>query len=80
MKITEKVSFNITRGASYVYILSRQKLISRMPKMVHFGEFFENLKLAVKKVLPDKSIFNRTKIDGKCQRFKCDTLSNFQTM
>ena len=39
-------------SASYVYILSRQKLKSylEMPKMVHcvHGEIFENLKLAVK--------------------------------
>ena len=47
LKITEKVSFNIASKASYVYILSGQKLIKNA-KMDHFGEFFENLKLAVK--------------------------------
>ena len=48
LKITEKVSFNIVSEASYIYILSGQKLILKMPKMDHFGEFFQNLKLAVK--------------------------------
>ena len=42
LKITEKLSFDGT----YVYILSGQKLI-KMQKMVHFGNFFENLKLTV---------------------------------
>ena len=41
LKITEKVSFNIASEASYVYILSGQKLIKDAPKMVHFGEFMK---------------------------------------
>ena len=41
LKITEKVSFNIASVASYVYILSRQKLIKNAKKMVHFGEFMK---------------------------------------
>ena len=40
LKITEKVSFNTASEASYVYILSGQKLI-KMPRMVHFGEFLK---------------------------------------
>ena len=40
LKITEKVSFNIASEASYVYILSGQKLI-KMPKIVHFGELLK---------------------------------------
>ena len=48
LKITEKVSFNIAKEASFVYILSGQKLIKNAKKMVHFGRVFENLKLAVK--------------------------------
>ena len=40
MKITEKVAFNIVSEASYVYILSGQKLI-KTPKMVNFGDFWE---------------------------------------
>ena len=46
LKITENVSFNIASQASYVYILSKQKLI----KNAQNGQFvplFENLKLAV---------------------------------
>ena len=35
--------------ASYVYILSGQ-----MPKMVHFDEFFSNLKFTVKKCYQNK--------------------------
>ena len=41
LKITEKVSFNIASEASYVYILSGQKLIKKA-KIVHFGEFLNN--------------------------------------
>ena len=41
LKITEKVSFNIASEASYVYILSGQKLTKN-------AKSFENLKLVVK--------------------------------
>ena len=54
LKIKEKVSINIASKASYIYILSGQKLI----KNVKNGPFFENLKLAVKQ--------KNGKI-GKCQ-------------
>ena len=47
LKITEKVSFNIASEASYVYILSGQKLIKNA-KNGSFWQVFENLKLAVK--------------------------------
>ena len=47
LKITEKVSFNITSEASYVYILSGQKFIKNA-KNGPFWRVFENLKLAVK--------------------------------
>ena len=47
LKITEKVSFNIASEASYVYILSGQKLIKNA-KNGQFWRVFENLKLAVK--------------------------------
>ena len=40
LKITEKVSFNIAIEASYVYILSGQKLIKNA-KNGHFGEFLK---------------------------------------
>ena len=47
LKITEKVSFNIASEASYIYILSGQKLIKNA-KNGSFWRVFENLKLAVK--------------------------------
>ena len=47
LKITEKVSFNIASEASYIYILSGQKLIKNA-KNGPFWRVFENLKLAVK--------------------------------
>ena len=47
LKITKKVSFNIASEASYVYILSGQKLIKNA-KNGPFWRVFENLKLAVK--------------------------------
>ena len=47
LKITEKVAFSIASEASYVYILSGQKLI-KIAKNGQFWRLFENLKLAVK--------------------------------
>ena len=47
LKITEKVSFNITSEASYIYILSDQKFIKKAKKG-QFWRVFENLKLIVK--------------------------------
>ena len=46
LKIQEKVSFNMAREASYVYILSGQKLIKNA-KNGPIWQVFENLKLAV---------------------------------
>ena len=46
LKIIEKVSFNIASEASYVYILSGQKLLKNA-KNGPFWRVFENLKLAV---------------------------------
>ena len=40
LKITENVSFNIASQASYVYILSKQKLIKNA-KNGPFGEFLK---------------------------------------
>ena len=65
LKITEKVSFNIASEASYVYILSEQKLI----KNAKNGPFWRVLKTwslrsnSVTRLV----IFNRRKIGGKCQ-------------
>ena len=47
LKITENVSFNMASQASYVYILSKQKLIKNA-KNGPFWRVFENQKLAVK--------------------------------
>ena len=47
LKIIEKVAINITSEASYVYILSGQKLIKNA-KTGQFWRVFEKLKLAVK--------------------------------
>ena len=47
LKVTEKVSFNIGSEASYVYILSGQKLIKNA-RNGQLWQVFEDLKLAVK--------------------------------
>ena len=47
LKIIEKVAVNIASEASYVYILSGQKLIKNA-KNGPFWQVFENLKLEVK--------------------------------
>ena len=47
LKIAQKVAFNIASEASYVYVLSGQKLIKNAKKSL-FWRFFENLKLGVK--------------------------------
>ena len=47
LKIREKVSFNISSEASYVYIMSGQKLIENA-KNGHFWRVFEKVKLEVK--------------------------------
>ena len=57
LKITEKVSFNIASEASYVYILSAQKLIKHA-KNGPFWRVFENLKLAVKQCYQTCHFFN----------------------
>ena len=46
-KSSQKVAFNIASEASYVYIMSGQKLIKNA-KNCQFWRVFENLKLAVK--------------------------------
>ena len=49
-----------------------------MAKIVNFGDFLKP-QTCGQTVLPDRS-FYRSKIGGKCQKLKCDILSNFQTM
>ena len=73
LKITEKVSFNIASEASYVYILSGQKLIQNA-KNGPFRRVLKTRSLRSNSVTRQVSL-NRTKIGGKCV-----ILSNFQTM
>ena len=78
LKITEKVAFNIASEASYVYILSGQKLI-KMPKMVHFGEFLKILRL--NSVTRQVAFITRKLVENaKIQKLKLDILSDFQTL
>ena len=56
LKIAQKFAFNIASEASYVYMLSGQKFIKNT-KNGQLWRVFENLKLAVKTVLPDRSLF-----------------------
>ena len=65
LKSTEKVSFNIASEASYVYILSAQKLIKNAIR-VNFGEFLKTWSLRSNSVTRHV-IFNRTKI-GKMSK------------
>ena len=60
--LTGKVSFNIASEASYVYILSGQKLI-KIAKNSQFGEFLKNCQT----VLPDRSDLIGQKIGRKSQ-------------
>ena len=74
--ITEKVSFNI---ASYVYILSGQKLIKNAKKWSSLASFC-NPKACGQTVLPDRSVLIGQKLVENAKIKKCDILSNFQTM
>ena len=55
LKITEKVSFNIGGEASYVYILSGQKLIKNAKKWSILANFWKP-ESSGQTVLPDRSI------------------------
>ena len=81
MKITEKVSFNIASEASYVYILSGQKLIKNVKKWFILASFWKP-EACGQTVLPDRSVLKGQGLveNAKIQKFKCDILSNFQTM
>ena len=76
MKITEKVSFNIASEASYIHILSGQKLI----KNAKNG--FWKPETCGQTVLPDKSVLIGQKLveNAKIEQFKCDILGDFQTL
>ena len=81
LKITEKVSFNIASEASYVYILSGQKLIKNAQKWSILASLWKHEGCG-QTVLPDRSVLiGQTLVENaKIQKFKCDILSNFQTM
>ena len=68
LKITEKVSFNIASEASYVYILSGQKLIKNCP----FWRVFEKPEACGQSVLPDRSILIGPKLaeNAKIQKIQ----------
>ena len=61
LKITEKVSFNIASEASYVYILSGQKLIKNATNGP-FWRFFSKPEACCQTVLPDRSVLLRQKL------------------
>ena len=79
LKITEKVSFNIASEVSYVYFLSWQKLIKNT-KNGPFGEFLKTWSLRSNSVTRQVLIGQKLVENAKIQKFKCDILSNFQTM
>ena len=78
-KSQKKFHSTFASEASYVYILSGQKLIKNA-KNDPFWRVFENLKLAVKQCYQtDRSVLMGQKLmeNAKIQKFKCDLLSNF---
>ena len=79
MKITEKVSLNIASEASYVHILSGQKLIKNA-KNGKFLAIFWKPEACGQTVLPDRSILIGQKLveNAKIQKFKCDILVIFK--
>ena len=57
--MTEKVSFNIASEASYVYILSAQKIIKNAKKIVNFGIFNFGISLVQLKLTCLATLFDR---------------------
>ena len=68
MKITEKVAFNIAREASYIYILSGQKLIKNTKRQKCFilASFWKP-EVYGQTVLPDRSILIGQKLVEKAK-------------
>ena len=81
LKITENVPYNIASEASYVYNLSGQKLI-KIAKNGPFWRVFSKPEACGQTVLPDRLVLIGQKLVeyAKIQKFKCDILSDFQTM
>ena len=77
LKITEIVSFNIASEASYVYILSGQKLI-KDDNTVNFGKIWKP-EANGQTALPDMSVWIGQKLveKAKIQKFKWDNFEWF---
>ena len=71
----------IVSAANYVCILSGQKLIKNAKKWSILASFWKP-EACGQTVLPDRSVLIGQKLveNAKMQKFKCDILSNFQTM
>ena len=65
LKIIEKVAFNITSKASYVYILSGQKFIKNTKKWSILASFLKTWSLVE---------------NVKIEKIRCDFLVDFQTL
>ena len=65
-KSQKKISFNIASEASYLYILSGQKLIKNDP----FLRVFKKPEACGQTVLPDRSVLRGQKNGGKCKNSK----------
>ena len=78
LKITEKASFNIASEASYVYILSGQKLIEKCQKWSILASFWKP-EVSGQTVLPDRSLLIEQKMvkNAKIQNLKCDIFGDF---
>ena len=77
-KSQKKVSFNNASEASkFTFWVDKSWL--KMPIMVNFGEFLKTWSLRSNSITRQVT-FNRIKIGEKRQKFKCDILSNFQTL
>ena len=77
----KKVSFNIASEASYVYILSRQKLIKNAKNGQFLARFFKTWSLlsnsATRHVNFGQKLLENAK---KLEKSKWDILSDFQTL
>ena len=72
-EITENVSFNIASEASYVYVLSGQKLMENDKKWSILASFWKPEAFG-QTVLPDRSVLIGQKMveNAKILKFKCD--------
>ena len=72
---------NLKHAVKQCYQTVGQEFI-KMPKIANFDEFLKTL-IFSETVLPDKSVFQKTKISGKCQYIENSNatfLSDFQTL